>query len=237
VSGFEGRHVVITGGDGALGIAVVAALVEAGAVCHLPIHGPPPAAKPPASSSPTSDSPTSNPTYNIDLTEESAVTAYYAGLPGLWASIHLAGGYAAKPITETSRSDLEKMLLLNLGTAFLCSREAIRNMRGAKTAGRIVNVGARVSEVPIGGAVAYSVSKAGVASLTRSLAVEVKDDGILVNAVLPSTIDTPANRAAIPKADHAKWPKTEELAQTILWLASPDNSVTSGALVPVFGRA
>jgi NAD(P)-dependent dehydrogenase (short-subunit alcohol dehydrogenase family) len=85
--------------------------------------------------------------------------------------------------------------------------------------------------------VAYSVSKAGVASLTRSLAVEVKDDEILVNAVLPSTIDTPANRAAMPKADHAKWPRPEELARTILWLASPENTVTSGALVPVYGRA
>ncbi len=232
MSGFAGRHVVITGGDGALGQAVVAAFAEAGAICFLPLHGP----ESQGSFRP-SDRPTARPSYGIDLTDEAAVTAYYSGLPGLWASIHLAGGYAANPVTETSRLDLEKMLLLNLGTAFLCSREAVRNMRGAGTGGRIVNVGAKVSEVPIGGAVAYSISKAGVAALTRSLAVEVRNDGILVNAVLPSTIDTPANRGAMPKADHDKWPRPAELAQTILWLASPDNTVTSGALVPVYGRA
>ncbi len=184
-----------------------------------------------------SDRPTVRPSYGIDLTDEAAVTAYYAGIPALYASIHLAGGYAAKPVTETSQLDLEKMLLLTLGTAFLCSREAIRNMRGTGTPGRIVNVGARVSEVPIGGAVAYSISKGGVAALTRSLAVELKDEGILVNAVLPSIIDTPANRAAMPKADPAKWPRPEDLARTILWLASPENTLTSGALVPVYGRA
>jgi len=232
MSDLSGRHVVITGGDGALGGAVVAAFAEAGAICHLPLYG-----SPPSSSSPPPGRQASKPSYNVDLTAEGAVTAYYAGLPGLWASVHLAGGYAAKPITETSQSDLEKMLLLNLGTAFLCSREAIRSMRASGTQGRIVNVGARVSEAPIGGAVAYSISKAGVAALTRSLAVEVRNDGILVNAVLPSTIDTPANRAAMPKADHEKWPKPDELARAILWLASPGNTVTSGALVPVYGKA
>lgn len=232
MSGLAGRHVVITGGDGGLGQAVVAAFIETGAVCHLPLHRPPltTASDPPIL-------PSSHPSYSVDLTDETAVTAYYAGLPGLWASVHLAGGYNAKPVTETSRQDLEKMLLLNLGTAFLCSREAIRSMRAAGVQGRIVNVGARVSEVPIGGAVAYSISKAGVAALTKSLAVEVKNDGILINAVLPSTIDTPANRAAMPKADHDKWPKPAELARTILWLASPENTITSGALVPVYGRA
>ncbi len=103
--------------------------------------------------------------------------------------------------------------------------------------GRIVNVAARVVDLPIGGAVAYSVSKAGVAALTRSLAVETRGDGILVNAILPSIIDTPANRAAMPKADPARWPKPDELARAILWLASPDNRLTSGALVPVYGAA
>jgi NAD(P)-dependent dehydrogenase (short-subunit alcohol dehydrogenase family) len=111
-------------------------------------------------------------------------------------------------------------------------------MRGSgEGGGRIVNVAARVVEVPVAGAVAYSVSKAGVAALTRSLAVEVRGDGILVNAILPSIIDTPANRAAMPNADTARWPKPDELAGTILWLASPENRLTSGALVPVYGRA
>ena len=209
---FTGRHVVITGGDGALGTAVVAAFVDAGATCHLPLHR------------------------DVDLTNESEVERYYATLPGLFASIHLAGGYRAKHFVETSRADMELMLGLNLATTFFCCREAVKRMK-LSGGGRIVNVAARVVEVPIGGAVAYSVSKAGVAGLTRSLAVEVRPDGILVNAVLPSIIDTPANRAAMPKADYDKWPKPEEIARAILWLASPENTLTSGALVPVYGKA
>jgi NAD(P)-dependent dehydrogenase (short-subunit alcohol dehydrogenase family) len=100
-----------------------------------------------------------------------------------------------------------------------------------------VNVAARVVEVPVGGSIAYSVSKAGVAALTRALAVEARGDGILVNAVLPSIIDTPANRAAMPKADTARWPKPDQLAAAILWLASPENQLTSGTLLPVYGLA
>lgn len=212
MSDFSGRHVVITGGDGALGQSVVAAFTAVGAKCHLPLHR------------------------DVDLTNESAVVKYYANLPGLFASIHLAGGYRAKPFVETSQDDMEQMLLLNLATAFFCCREAVKLMK-KNGGGRIVNVAARVVEVPIGGAVAYSVSKAGVAALTQALAVECKPDGILVNAVLPSIIDTPANRAAMPKADHSAWPKAEEIARAILWLASPENTLTSGALVPVYGRS
>ena len=84
--------------------------------------------------------------------------------------------------------------------------------------------------------VAYTASKAGVAALTVALAEEVVKAGILVNAVAPSTMDTPANRRAMPKADHAAWPKVEEVAATILFLASPQNAVTRGAIVPVYGR-
>jgi NAD(P)-dependent dehydrogenase (short-subunit alcohol dehydrogenase family) len=109
-------------------------------------------------------------------------------------------------------------------------------MRRSK-GGRIVNVGARVSELPAGGMVAYTASKGAIAALTRSLAVEVRRDAILVNAILPSIIDTPANRAAMPDADTSKWPKPEEIARTILWLASPENQLTTGALVPVYGSA
>ncbi len=222
----EGLHVVITGGDGALGHAVVQAFVAAGAVCHLPTLGP--AVTPPT--------PGVRLTGNIDLTNEGAVTAFFAALPPVWASVHLAGGYAAKPIADTSRSDLDRQLELNLVTAFLCCREAVKAMRRSG-GGRIVNVGARVVEAPVGGSIAYAVSKAAVAALTRSLAVEVRGEGILVNAILPSIIDTPANRAAMPAADVSKWPKPEELARAILWLASPENRLTSGTLVPVYGLA
>jgi len=224
--GLEGRQAVITGGDGGLGRAVVEAFVLAGATCHLPTLA---AAAPEAR-------PEVRITGKVDLTDDGAVTAYFAGLPPLWASVHLAGGYAAKPIADTSRADLDRQLQLNLVTAFLCCREAVKSMRKSG-GGRIVNVAARVVELPIAGAVAYSVSKAGVAALTRSLAVEARGDAILVNAILPSIIDTPANRAAMPKADTARWPKPDELARAILWLASPDNRLTSGALLPVYGSA
>lgn len=222
----NGRNVVITGGDGALGEAVVQAFLAAGALCHLPILGP-------VVTQPTSGV---HLTGNLNLTDEGAVSGFFAGVPPLWASVHLAGGFQAKPITETSRADLDHQLELNLVTAFLCCREAVRAMR-ASGGGRIVNVAARVVDVPVGGSIAYSVSKAGVAALTRSLAVEARGDGILVNAVIPSIIDTPANRAAMPKADTAKWPKAEAIAAAILWLASPENRLTSGALVPVYGLA
>ncbi len=222
----QGKHLVVTGGDGALGQAVVHAFVTVGAVCHLPIYGPEVGDPEPGVLS----------TANVDLTSESAVEAYYASLPSIVASVHLAGGFQAKPIAETSRSDLDRQLALNLVTAFLCCREAVKAMRKSG-GGRIVNVAARVVEAPAGGMVAYSASKAGVAALTRALADEVRQEGILVNAVLPSIIDTPANRAAMPTAKIERWPQPTDLARTILWLASPENRLTSGALIPVYGRA
>jgi NAD(P)-dependent dehydrogenase (short-subunit alcohol dehydrogenase family) len=223
---FEGRHVVVTGGDGALGQAVVRAFLDAGAVCHLPVFGPG-----------WPDAPAgARITGNMDLSDEAAVTGYYAGLPPLAASIHLAGGFLAKPIADTSRADLEGQLKLNLVTTFLCCREAVKAFRRSG-GGRIVNVAARVIEQPAAGMTAYTASKAAVAALTRALAVEVRGEGILVNAVLPSIIDTPANRAAMPGADTGRWPKPAELAQAIRWLASEENRLTSGALVPVYGNA
>jgi NAD(P)-dependent dehydrogenase (short-subunit alcohol dehydrogenase family) len=91
--------------------------------------------------------------------------------------------------------------------------------------------------VPAGGSIAYAASKAALVALTQCLAEEVKGQGILVNAVAPSTIDTAANRRAMPRADFSRWVKPAELAREILWLASPENSATSGAVVPAYGLA
>ena len=104
--------------------------------------------------------------------------------------------------------------------------------------GRIVNVAARPALEWRGGAgmTAYAAAKSAVAALTGALAEEVASEGILVNAVAPSILDTPANRRAMPDADYAVWPQVEEVAQTILFLASPDNRVSRGAVVPVYGR-
>jgi NAD(P)-dependent dehydrogenase (short-subunit alcohol dehydrogenase family) len=103
--------------------------------------------------------------------------------------------------------------------------------------GRIVNVAARPAVQPVAGMIAYAASKAAVASLTQSLAAEVLADKILVNAVLPSTIDTPMNRKSMPNADFSKWPTPAQIAETIAFLASERNALTTGTLVPVYGRA
>jgi NAD(P)-dependent dehydrogenase (short-subunit alcohol dehydrogenase family) len=132
---------------------------------------------------------------------------------------------------------------LNVVTAFLCAREAVRSSRrradapGAAPGGRIVNVAARPALVPAGGMISYTTAKAAVASLTQCLAQELVAEHILVNAIVPSIIDTPANRASMPKEDFTRWPKAADLAEAIAYLASPANRVTSGALVPVYGGA
>jgi NAD(P)-dependent dehydrogenase (short-subunit alcohol dehydrogenase family) len=230
---YRNRHVVVTGGTGALGNAVVGALVQAGAVCHVPYRV---AAE--AERFPLREHAAVKLIGPTELTQEAAVERLYAGVPTLWASIHLAGGFAAAPIGETSKADLQKQLDLNLVTAFLCCRAAVNAMaRGG--GGRIVNVAARPALEWRSGAgmAAYAASKAAVAAFTAAVAEEVAKAGILVNAVAPSIMDTPANRAAMPKADHAAWPKVEEVAATILFLASPDNKVSRGGVVPVYGRS
>src|ERR1043166_9938094 len=130
--GLEGRQVVITGGDGELGRAVVEAFVLAGAPCPLPTRA----------AAAAEARPEVRITGKVDLTDDGAVTAYFAGLPPLWASVHLAGGYAAKPIADTSRADLDRQLQLNLVTAFLCCREAVKAMRRSGGGG-VVDVAGR----------------------------------------------------------------------------------------------
>jgi NAD(P)-dependent dehydrogenase (short-subunit alcohol dehydrogenase family) len=222
------RNVVITGGTGALGQAVVERLLREELRCHVTWkfeaelehfrHA------------------GSVALHEVDCANEVGVADFYAGLPSVDASIHIVGGFAMAGVLDTTRDDFVSMFELNAVTAFLCSRESIRAMRG-QGVGRIVNVAARPAVQPTGGMVAYTTAKAAVASLTQCLAEEVKADGICVNAVLPSTLDTPANREAMPGADFDSWPKLEEVAETIAFLAGSANSVTSGALVPVYGRA
>jgi len=230
---FQDRHVVVTGGTGALGIAVVGALLEAGATCHVPYLVAAEAERYPHRSHARVKL-----IADANLADEAAVARVYAGVPTLWASIHIAGGFAYAPIGETTVAILRHQIDMNFVSCFLCCRAAVAMMSHAPDGGRIVNVAARPALEGRAGAnmTAYAASKAAVATLTMALAEEVAAKNILVNAVAPSILDTPTNRKDMPKADHASWPKVEEVARTILFLASPDNKVTRGGIVPVYGK-
>jgi NAD(P)-dependent dehydrogenase (short-subunit alcohol dehydrogenase family) len=227
---FSGKHVVVTGGSGALGTAVVGALLKAGATCTVPyVH------EAEAQRFPHSGDPNVKLSAVTDLADEAMVAKVYNGLQ-LWASIHIAGGFAPGKVADTGQAELMAQIDSNLVSCFLCCRAAVKAMT---TGGRIVNVAARPALEWRSGAgmTAYMVAKTGVAALTVALAEEVTKDGILVNAVAPSIMDTAANRKAMPKANFDAWPKVEEVAATIVFLASPDNRVTRGAIVPVYGKA
>jgi NAD(P)-dependent dehydrogenase (short-subunit alcohol dehydrogenase family) len=236
--GLVGRQVVITGGAGALGAHVVTLFRRAGAICHVPIH----ADTPPAQSE-------SDVRYvtGMDLTRESSVVELYEGLPaGLWASVHLAGGFTMSPLVDTRLVDLRQQLDLNVVTSFLCCREAVRAMRRANHAGRVASgrpAGGRIVQVasrsglhPAPGQLAYSVSKAAIVALTSGLAEELKAEGILVNAVAPGTLDTPANRMAMPNVEPQDLVSPADVAALIVWLASPANAA-SGATIPIYGNS
>ncbi|HEX3939343.1 MAG TPA: SDR family NAD(P)-dependent oxidoreductase [Xanthobacteraceae bacterium] len=233
---FHGRHIVVTGGAGALGTAVVAALIEAGAACRVPCFDDAEAKR-----------------FRLrehkqvevivagNLAEPAVASRVFEGLPSLWASIHIAGGFAFAALRDAEVATIRQQVDMNFLSCILCCRAAVQAMtaNAPGAGGRIVNIAARPALEWRSGAnmAAYAASKAAVAALTVALSEEVAKDGILVNAVAPSTMDTPANRQAMPKADFALWPKVEEVAATILFLASPDNRVTRGAIVPVYGKS
>lgn len=221
-----GRQIVVTGGTGALGRAVVDRLLAEGASCHVPSHR----------AEAEGATPGLHITPDIDLTDDDAVARFYGGIDDLWASVHLAGGFAMAPIGEATASDLRRMLEMNVVTTFLCSHEAVKAMRRTGKGGRIVNVAARPALEPRRGArmAPYAASKAAVAAMTHALAEELKAEHILVNAIAPSTIDSEANRKAMPKADPAKWLAPEAAAEVVCMLVSPGENAISGAVLPLY---
>lgn len=231
---FGDRHVMVTGGTGALGVAVTAALIKAGAVCHIPYRS-----EAEAQHFPFQGHAQARLYGGCELTDESSVDRAFERIPALWASIHLAGGFAFGPLRALEAATLRRQIETNLVTCAFCCRAALRAFARTGGGGRIVNVAARPALEWRAGAnmAAYAASKAAVAALTVALAEEAAKDDVLVNAVAPSIMDTPANRRDMPKADFAAWPKVEEVAQTIFFLASPANRVTRGAVVPVYGKA
>jgi NAD(P)-dependent dehydrogenase (short-subunit alcohol dehydrogenase family) len=236
---YRGGHVVVTGGTGALGRAVIAGLRARGAVCHVPNF----AAAELADFPPDPDV---HVVRDVDLADEVAVRRFYAALPPLWASIHLAGGFAMAPVAETSAAEFMAQFRMNALTTFLCSAAAIAAFRARREAGpggakggRIVNIAARPALEPRTGSgmVAYTTSKSAVAAMTAALAQETVDEEIWINAVAPSVLDTPANRAAMPDADPRRWVAPADLAELIVFLASSSNRATRGAVIPVYGQA
>jgi len=174
----------------------------------------------------------------------------------VWAVVNVIGGYTpGQPVVELDIAILREQLDLNLITAANITKYGIDAMvTGARTAeaagsagdagpasasrgGRVVHTSSRVACGDGKDSFAYSVSKLGVIRLVEAAAAEVRDQGITVNCILPSVIDTPANRAAMPSSDHSRWPKPAQIAAVVAWLASDDAELVSGAAIPVYGRA
>jgi NAD(P)-dependent dehydrogenase (short-subunit alcohol dehydrogenase family) len=174
----------------------------------------------------------------VDLTNEAAmqgavkqIEATFGRLDGL---VNIAGGFQWETVADGSIATWEKLYAMNLVTALTASRAALPLLRASH--GAIVNIGAAASAKAAMGMGAYAASKAAVSRLTEALAEELKDSGVRVNAVLPSIIDTPANRAEMPDADFGRWVAPEQLAAVIGFLLSPAAGAVTGALLPVMGR-
>jgi NAD(P)-dependent dehydrogenase (short-subunit alcohol dehydrogenase family) len=224
----NGKVIVVTGASGALGKVVAEMALAQGARMAGVDHAP---SQLPATSNRIELG-------GVDLTDaaqaKKAMDAAAAHFGRLDALINIAGAFAFEQVAEGDPKTWQRMYALNVLTAFNASRAAIPHLE-ASSAARIVNVGAMGALQAGAGMGAYAASKAGVHRLTEALAAEWKGK-ITVNAVLPSTIDTPANRASMPKADFGKWVRAEELANVILFLASDAASAVTGALLPVSGR-
>ena len=171
--------------------------------------------------------------------DEAACAAAYARVRvaagGIDGVVNVAGGFAWEPIEGGALETWDRLYTMNVRTAVASCRAALPHLL-ARGAGRIVNVGALAAQKAGMGMAAYAASKSGVARLTESLAEELKDRGVTVNAVLPSIIDTPANRADMPDADASRWVAPDKLAAVIAFLLSDDASAVTGACVPVSGR-
>ncbi len=224
----QGKAIVITGALGALGQVVAEVARARGArvagIDHAPSLAPP--------------TPDSIEIGGVDLSDGANAKAAIQTAAGHFgridALINIAGGFAFESVGDGDATTWQRMYALNVLTALNTSRAALPHLAASGT-GRIVNVGAMGALQAGSGMGPYAASKAGVHRLTEALASEWKGK-VTVNAVLPSTIDTPANRASMPRADFSKWVTPQELAEVILFLASDAASAVTGALIPVSGR-
>jgi NAD(P)-dependent dehydrogenase (short-subunit alcohol dehydrogenase family) len=222
-AGYAGRTVLVFGAAGALGGGLAAAFAEAGAAVagadkHLP------------SASHRLDGVRY---HEVDVSDDAALADLFGQQPPPWAVVNTVGGYAPHTrLDALDPSELSTQLNLNLVSAALVNKHALAALRRSGE-GRIVHTASRAAQVTRGQGFAYSVSKLGVLHLVAMAADETRGTGITVNCVVPSIIDTPANRAAMPDADHGSWPKVDNIARAYLFLASPQADLVSGAAIPV----
>lgn len=224
---------IVTGGTGGLGVAVVRALADAGhdvVVTWL--------AERELERFPD-DLRERCRLERVDVLaqDEMATLVEGCGPAGVWALVHLVGGYLdGAPVAGMDMAEWDRQFALNARSAALGLRAVLPGMM-ARGGGRAVTVGTRAALRPFAGASAYAASKAAVIALVTAASEEVKGAGVCVNAVLPSVIDTPANRAANPDADPARWVRPEEIGAVIAFLCSTAASAVTGAAIPVYGRA
>lgn len=233
-----GKVALITGGTGALGRAVTTAFAEAGATVAVTyvVDGEVPECKECLGA--RADAPLF---IKANVTVEAEIQKLIQTLTQRFGRIDillaLVGGYVGDlPVAQLPEATWDHMMNLNLKSAFLCCKHVVPVMQ-RKGGGRIVTVSSRAAIKVFPGISAYAVSKAGILTFTETLASEVLKDNILVNAILPSVIDTPANRKAMPNADYSAWVKPEDIARVLLFLCSEASREISGAAIPVYGRA
>ena len=236
----SGRVALVTGAYGGLGPATALALLEGGASVLAVASRDQPDALERLRARAGADGARLSAGV-ADARDEDAVAALVSDLTQragrLDILVNIIGGYAAgQPVTALDAQTLDHMLDLNLKTTFLFSKYAARAMERNQF-GRIINIASRAAVSGRKNASAYAIAKAGVITLTEAQSEEVTPHGITVNAVLPGIIDTPANRASMPNADFDRWPRPEEIARVIAFLASDDAGLISGASVPVYGRS
>lgn len=228
----QGRTVLVTGGTGALGLGVVRVFLAGGATVHTSWISEREADALRAALGPAHAPPGRLHLHEADVTEPAAVEALVADVVAASGRLdvlaHLVGGFAYAPVTETDPATWQKMIALNATSTFLCARAAAGAMKRQRW-GRIIAVTA-VPAVERGAArmSAYAASKAAVKNLVETLASELAGDGITVNAIAPTIIDTPANRAAMPDADTSTWLAPDAIGAVLEWLAGDDAGIVTG---------
>jgi NAD(P)-dependent dehydrogenase (short-subunit alcohol dehydrogenase family) len=235
---FSGKVALVAGGTGGLGRAVSLAFLEEGAKVVVTYRDQP---ELDALKSAAAAGVSSLEGHNVDVTNEAATSEFIAQVIAkhgrIDAMVNAIGAYAGGvALWELGTDVLDQMLALNLLTGYVLSRTAVPAMLKQKS-GAFVNVVSKAAFDHAAGASAYAASKAAALAMTDSLAADVHGTGVRVNSILPSIIDTAANRKAMPSANFATWPKPEEIARVILFLCSDDARVVHGAAVPVYGNA